>query len=292
MAESKAFSTINVLSDLLATSSSTGCIVTNGGIGVGGNIFVDCEVNANEIISRGDLKVGADLIVNGNINLEKLFISNENQIIMMKNVVPNELQTLGTNQKRWHNVFANNINGYDLDVTGDILLGQNSKGEPLIKLEPQCDSGLIVNTDLIVRDLKGGKLLKVDRDENRVKIGGDLVVKDSILCRRGVYTDIINVNQYITIEPQVVTVSHKDKFLVVLSAIIIVMVEESVNLILNADGAPHNSKIRIIVKQINGVLKLSLNTKETVIFDDPNEHIDILVRDGTPLFIGGSVCPN
>jgi hypothetical protein len=281
MVDSKAFSTINILSELNANNPSTGSIVTNGGIGVGGNIFVGEEINAEEIIARKVMRVGKDLYLNGNIIIDNYLRTDNGQIIFKKTLIPDAIQCIGTDKKRWHHVYANNITSCDMDICGSITLGQNKKGEPLFKL----DNCLTVNTDFNIRSCDGSTIMKVSQKGKKVKV-------DDIVVRGAIYSKNLFIDNFISIEPQLETLNNSINQLTVKSSMILLSVDSSTNIVLTYKSSFINSIIRIIVKKIVGELNIEINNDETVTIDEVNQYIDVMVLDDTLIYVGGSLMPN
>ena len=163
---------LNIISDELATDSTSGSITTNGGIGVGGNIFVNKDVSADTIHSRHNLYVNNDII--------------------STNIIPDNLNIcyIGKDYAPWDYIYANSI-----DINNDVSLGKNRNGEPLIKIDKNIPETLILNSDLVSRDKNGTIFFYVNQSNNCVSLN-NMRVNDHVIYDYNVI-DINGDTQYI-----------------------------------------------------------------------------------------------
>lgn len=125
-----AFSSVDILPLVLSSGSTTGALRVRGGIGVGGNIFVDNLTNATlptegALIVRGGVGIGADLQVGGNIHAVGNITADGNIQLgnqtgtdtltigaeVVSDIIPKYTNqfSLGTTSNAWLSVYASNI---------------------------------------------------------------------------------------------------------------------------------------------------------------------------------------
>jgi len=160
---------INVQSNERSYDFTTGSITTNGGIGVKKNIYVEEDIEADDIISRKNAKIG-----------ESLFVGNK---IETSYVLPNSnsINSIGNVKQIWDYGYINNITSTNLDAKGEISLGANDKGEPLLSIDPELSNKIIVNSDVLFRGKNGDIFGKTIKDTKtimfeHVSIGNSLSV--------------------------------------------------------------------------------------------------------------------
>ena len=136
--------TMNVLGTMRATSATTGCISTQGGVGVGNNIYVKNEVCAGEIIVRGNTKIGKNLYVMGTIEADEMFHLRNNELVIKKDLVSdiqkNGLKyNIGSSDNRWDSLYVNSLNSRlatltkidteNIDIRHNISIGTNTRNK-------------------------------------------------------------------------------------------------------------------------------------------------------------------
>ena len=125
-----AFSSVDILPLVLSTSSTTGALRVRGGIGVGGNIYIDNIQNSTTategaLVVTGGVGIGGDLQVGGNIHAVGNITADGNITLgnqtgtdtlligaeVISDILPkyNNVYSLGSTSNAWLNVYASNI---------------------------------------------------------------------------------------------------------------------------------------------------------------------------------------
>lgn len=284
MNEHKSFITLTIISDRQARNSKSGAIVVRGGVGVGDNIFVENEINSDELIVRNNSRIGNNLYINGDLFVNKLFVNDDkkNIIHIKKNIYPiDDNLNFGNDNMRWNNIFCSkidainskiiNLSGTNLDITNEISLGSNINNEPLIRIDKE---GIIIESNLMLNNKEKKTILDFDYKKDYL------------------FTNNFNTN-FISIEPQIFIVDNSD-LLKIKKSLIFLKIYNNQNLLLSKDGIPNNSLIKIIVKEStikNLNVNLQLNTLEKIQFKNVNDYIEIYYNNYEITYIGGNIRP-
>jgi hypothetical protein len=111
------FSPVSIANSAAATSTVTGALRVDGGVGIGGNLYVGGTI-VGDITITGVSVTGN--VVGGNINTAGL-------VSATGNVIGGNLITVGT-MSTTGNVNAGNISVVDIDITGNIVGAANVTG--------------------------------------------------------------------------------------------------------------------------------------------------------------------
>ncbi len=120
------------------------------------------ETNLNNITCLNDLKIL------GNISCPKIFINKNDNLIFNYNLLSNG-SNLGTRKLPWNEIHTNILEvvknySYDINVSNNVIMGNNSNNEPIIKISSSetNDIDIAMNVDycFIGSTLKIGAHLK------------------------------------------------------------------------------------------------------------------------------------
>lgn len=164
---------LNITSNERASSMS-GSITTNGGINVTKNIYVNEDIDVNDINVRSDS------------SLNNVYAN----IIRSNDIIPNCSNncSLGNDEMSWKKVFTKSI-----DITDDISFGSNNAGEPLFKIDPKFPEHIIINSNIICRSTNGDIFFKIKQDTRSI-IANNMTVNN--MC---VPHEVINAKNVINI---------------------------------------------------------------------------------------------
>jgi len=147
--------TMTVLSRKRATSDNASALTVYGGVNVGNNMYIKNEMYAGEVVSRGNMRVSNNLYVMGTIEADKMFHVSDEEILFMKDIVPENSKTInniGSKERWWNELYVNKINTKIIDVSkltlesleaDDIEIGRNGS-EPCLSV----GSDIVVNSDM------------------------------------------------------------------------------------------------------------------------------------------------
>lgn len=149
--------TMTVLSRKRATSDNASALTVYGGVSVGNNMYIKNEIYAGEVVSRGNMRVSNNLYVMGTIEADKMFHVSEDEILFMKDIVPDnstKVNNIGTKTRWWNELYVNKINTKVIDVSkltieslevDEIEIGSNGSNSRL-----SVGSDIVINSDVAV----------------------------------------------------------------------------------------------------------------------------------------------
>lgn len=122
--EDKTFQSIRLMSEKDA-SRNQGSLVTNGGIYSRKNIECECDIVAEKIIAKDNVKIAGNVSVGGTLYCPDLFTVNDDTIGFKRNLIParpkhpicnDDLSSLGTCRDPWNTIYAKNINTENINI--------------------------------------------------------------------------------------------------------------------------------------------------------------------------------
>lgn len=292
------FNTVHCTNERQSHNSQSGAITTDGGIGVGKNIYVNKEVNSNDLIARENLRVGDSAYICNDLHVGNLChcdSSNKHNYLFKKNIVPNEKNryNLGENCKRWYNMYSTNcyshkLCGSVLDVDGDISLGtrSNSDNKPLIKIDPHQPDTVIFNSNILAISKDGLIFMGYDQENDMLSVGQSLQVEHNCVGINNLKTNYININSFLSVVPQVIVVDKDVKDIKIKSSLIFLILDRTGNLHIKAcKSMKKHTIIKIVVKSIclelkNPHITLYVNEVECVDFKKKGDYAEVYY-DGT-----------
>jgi len=279
----KSFTNLNITSNDLANDSSSGSLISNGGIGIKGNIYTGYEMNCKELIVRDSGKIGDSLYICNELCVGEMFQLDKckKDIIFKKNLIPYKNKRLGNSDHRW-DIYGNKIKSYHLDISKSVNLGSNCYQEPLIKIDNCIKDTVFINGNLVINDENCDSLLQIIKK-----------TKDIIIDGKTNINNILKVDQTsIMLKYETITISSSTKILQINSPIILInTISSPINPIeiTQINSFKDGTIIKIVLKT-DCPFELKVNDK-TVNFNTINDYIELMKVDYKLTYIGGNIKP-
>lgn len=251
---------IKIIGHTKSTSSTTGSLTTNGGIGCV-NLFCDKSIITESLAVTKDVCVQDNLNINGNINTRG-------------NILSNGKNTIGEDENRFDNVFSKN-----LDVSDNITLGTDSDNNPLLEITEK----VIINSDIELLN-KNDILLKTDK--NNINIYGNININNAVKLIGNNRIDIQNdlfvkeiiVNNLIKIKPKYITIDCFDFLLDVDASLYIINLKIETNITFKSE---HDNVLAKLIFVNYGSYKAHINCDNKCICVTDNCEIYIFTENKT-----------
>jgi hypothetical protein len=186
-----------------------------------------------------------------------------------------------------------------LDIKGIVSLGSNNNNDPLIYIK---DNTVVFNGDITAVNTNNKSIIHLDSTTSQLFLKTELFSVNGILnidkntrstlLKGYVSTDNFEINNFIQIVPQQVTInSYTNKVRITGSLILLTInCQCIINLITNSD-IPINSIIKIVIKTNNTRTKdrlVIINLDKYVIeLDDVNDYMEVIIEKDCVTYIGG-----
>jgi hypothetical protein len=272
MFNKKIFNEIVIDSNKKSIESHNGSLTTNGGIGIKRNLIVDEDILGKDlkILNNSELN---NVKINNNLDVQNINIKNnlDVQNITTQTISTDKFNSSGIEINDKDIIIKKNINGKNINIGNEKQRINTIKSTLIDTNEINISNTRISDKETIINsDTSINGILNINKGSNNV------------LVRGNISTNIISIENFIKITPQIIKLNNKITKVNLESSLVFIDLYKKGTIEFIISDIIKGSIVKIYIRKIkisdNELLKIIMNDT-VLIFDQSQRYVELYIDD-------------
>lgn len=272
MFNKKIFNEIVIDSNKKSIESHNGSLTTNGGIGIKRNLIVDEDILGKDlkILNNSELN---NVKINNNLDVQNINIKNnlDVQNITTQTLLTDKFNSSGIEINDKDIIIKKDINGKNINIGNEKQRINTIKSTIIDTNEINISNTRISDKETIINsDTSINGILNINKGSNNV------------LVRGNISTNIISIENFIKITPQIIKLNNKITKVNLESSLVFIDLYKKGTIEFIISDIIKGSIVKIYIRKIkisdNELLKIIMNDT-VLIFDQSQRYVELYIDD-------------